>query len=319
MALVSPEMASGPRIAARPARRGARWAGLRDGRYATAALFLVPALTLFTLFVMLPMAEAGYYSLFKWNGFGDLSHYVGLRNYWLLARNRVFLSAIGNTGLVVAVSLLVQLPLALAMALLLAGRLPGRVLFRTVFFLPYILAEVASGMIWRFAFDGNYGLVAGIWRWFGAEPPFVLADQTWAIYAIMVVVVWKYFGFHMMIYIAGLQDIPKETIEAARIDGATPRQVLWYVVLPALLPTIRVSVFFAVVGSLQLFDLVIPLTGGGPSNSSHTVVSFLYSFGITRMDIGFGSAVGVVLFLVSVLFTVAYKTTLMRPERGAAR
>jgi raffinose/stachyose/melibiose transport system permease protein len=119
-------------------------------------------------------------------------------------------------------------------------------------------------------------------------------------------VVWKYFGFHMMLYIAGLQQIDPNLYEAAHIDGASGRQIFMRVTLPLLGPTIRLSVFFAVLGSIQLFDLIMPLTKGGPSDSTQTLVTYLYSYGVTRMRIGFGSAVGVILFVICVAFAFGY-------------
>ena len=297
----------------RAAVRRRRRVALRS-QVAPVVLMLVPALALFTIFVILPMGEAGFYSLFKWNGYGSPQDFVGFRNFELLLRNCTFWSALTNTGLIIAVSLAIQLPLALAMALLLAEKLRGRVAFRMVFFLPYILAEVATGLIWQFLYDGQYGAVALIWGWFGAQAPFVLADRTLAMGAVLVLVVWKYFGFHMMIYIAGLQSIPSEIIDAARIDGATPWQIVRRIKIPMLLPTIRLSVFFSVVGALQLFDMVMALTRGGPSNATHSLVTYLYTFGQMRMEIGFGSAVGVVLFLICVTFSIVYRRTLMRGD-----
>jgi len=126
--------------------------------------------------------------------------------------------------------------------------------------------------------------------------------------------VWKYFGFHMMLFIAALQGMDRNLIEAARIDGASRVQTIRYVIIPLLYPTIRLSAFFAVVGSLQLFDLVMPLTRGGPADSSQTMVSFLYTFGVTRMRVGFGSAVGVILFVICVTFAFTYKRWFMRDE-----
>ena len=292
------------------------WATLqranRHGRLTTMALFLPPALLLFTIFVVIPIGEAGFLGFYKWNGYGEVTNFIGTKNYELLTGNRVFKSALFNTGLVIAVSLLVQLPLALGMALFLARRFRGAYLFRTIFFLPFILAEVATGLIWRFIYDGEFGLVAAMWGVVGAEAPFVLAERGLAMYAIMAVVVWKYFGFHMMLYIAGLQNIPKDLIDAARVDGATRWQMTRYVTLPLLKPTIMLSVFFAVLGSLQLFDLVMPLTGGGPSNTTHTIVTYLYTFGIVRLRIGFGSAVGVVLFFICLVFALMYRRNLFQ-------
>ncbi|MGL4810429.1 MAG: carbohydrate ABC transporter permease [Beijerinckiaceae bacterium] len=285
-----------------------------SGKLAAVLLFLPPALLLFTLFVVLPIGEAAWYSGFNWNGFGSPKNWIGFDNYRFVLENRAFGIAIRNNLLIIAVSLLIQLPLALTLAIMLAEKFRGAVALRMLFFMPYILAEIATGLIFSFVYDGNYGLLAAIYGWFGAEAPHLLADPKTSMLAILIVVVWKYFGFHMMLFIAALQSLDKNMIEAARIDGATRWQVLRHVVIPLMYPTIRLSVFFAIVGSLQLFDLVMPLTRGGPADSSHTMVSFLYTFGVTRMRVGFGSAVGVILFVICVTFAFTYKRWFMRNE-----
>ena len=289
-----------------------RWLTSPSGR--AVVLMLPPALLLFTVFVVMPVGEAAWYSLYRWDGFGTPTDFVGWDNYRQVFESRVLGIALGNNLIIIAVSLLVQLPLALAMALILAERIPAAPLFRLVFFLPYVLAEIAAGIIWRFVYDGDDGLVGGIAQFLGTEAPQMLADPALAMTAILVVIVWKYFGFHMMLFIAGLQSIDRDLFAAARVDGATGWQVLRFVQLPLLKPTIKLSVFFSILGSLQLFDLVMPLTRGGPSDSTQTLVSFLYSYGITRMRVGFGSAIGVVLFVISVVFALAYRRTVMRDE-----
>ena len=207
-----------------------------DGRFTVLVLFLPPALLLFTLFVVLPIGEAAWYSGFNWNGFGRPTNWIGLDNYRFVLETRAFWLALRNNGLIIAVSLLIQLPLALALALILADRFRGAVALRMLFFLPYILAEIATGLIFSFVYDGDYGLVASIWHWFGAEAPHLLASTQTAMVAVLIVIVWKYFGFHMMLYIAALQGMDRSLIEAARIDGATRPQVLRYVVIPLALP-----------------------------------------------------------------------------------
>ena len=287
---------------------------LGDGRLATAALFLPPALLLFTLFVVTPIGEAAWYSGYNWNGFGAPRNWVGLENYRQVLDHRAFGIAFRNNLLIIAVSLLIQLPLALTLALMLAEKFRGSVALRMLFFLPYILAETATGLIFSFVYDGDYGLLAAIYRVFGAEAPHLLASPQTSMLAILIVIVWKYFGFHMMLFIAALQGMDKSLVEAARIDGASRWQVLRYIVLPLLKPTIKLSVFFAIIGSLQLFDLVMPLTRGGPADSSNTLVTYLYNFGILRMRVGFGSAVGVLLFLICVVFAFTYKRWVLRDE-----
>lgn len=287
---------------------------LRAGKWPVIALFLPPALMLFTLLVILPMGEAAWYSFYNWNGYGLPEKWVGLKNYELILKNGAFATALRNNLLIIVVSLIVQLPLAMWLATMVTQRIRGALLFRLVFFLPYILADVAAGIIWRFVYDGDFGLVGGVARAIGAEPPFWLADRDVAMYAILGVIVWKYFGFHMMLFIAGLQAIDRNVLEAADIDGATPWQKFRFVTLPMLGSTVRLSVFFAIVGSLQLFDMIMPLTGGGPLNATQTLVTFLYNFGVTRMQVGFGSAVGVILFVICVVVAFSYKRIFMRHD-----
>jgi len=289
----------------------------RFGGKATAAfIMLPPALILFTLFVIWPLLNAGYYSFFDWNGYGSPEKFVGVSNYQRTFQHGIFWVSVKNTMIVLLVSLLIQMPIALALALAIYKKTPTNALFRLVFFLPFILAEVAAGLIWSFAFDGDTGLVANITHALGWEQFFILADRHYAFYAICTVVVWKYFGFHMMIYIAALQAVPGELIEAARIEGAKHWAVIRHVQIPFIRPAIVVSGFFAVIGSLQLFDIIIPLTNGGPSNLTHTVVSYLYTFGLTRLNIGYGSAVGVILFVTAVAAATLYQWQL---NKAAAR
>ena len=277
-------------------------------------LFLPPALLLFTLFVILPMGEAAWYSFYNWNGYGLPTQWVGTKNYELIFNNGAFRQALINNGLIIVISIIIQIPLALWLATLVTHKIKGAVVFRLLFFLPFVLADVAAGMIWSFVYDGNFGLVAGVFNALGMEAPFWLADKQVAFYAVLGVIVWKYFGFHMMLFVAGLQSIDKSVLEAADIDGATGWQKFFRVTLPLLGSTVRLSVFFAVVGSLQLFDMIMPLTGGGPSNATQTMVTFLYSFGVMRMQVGFGSAVGVVLFIVCVTLAFGYKRIFMKND-----
>ena len=283
-----------------------------NGRLSAVLILLPPALILFTLFVILPLGESGVYAFYDWNGYGAPEDFVGLRNFEQMFGHSVFSVAVANTVKIVAVSLLIQMPLALLLALLIYRQTPTNAVFRLIFFVPYIMAEVAAGLIWSFVFDGNYGVTASIATSLGIEQFFVLADRELAFYAVMVVIVWKYFGFHMMIYIAALQGVPEDQIEAARIEGASRIQIVRHVQVPHIRPAIAVSAFFAIIGALQVFDVIIPLTNGGPSNQTQTIVTYLYEFGLTRLRIGFGSAVGVVLFVVAVLVAVFYQRIFMR-------
>ena len=299
------------------ARRLPFSASLRDQRgWKTALIFAAPALLLFTLFIVLPIVEAAGASVYNWNGLRapTADKFIGLANFQQLLSNKVFQRSLTNTGLLIAASLLVQLPLALAMAALLGQRRWGTVVFRMIFFLPFILADIAAGLIFHYVFDGDVGLISVVSQWFGGGPIALLADKDLAIVAVLVAATWKYFGFHMMLYIAGMQAIDRGLYEAAEIDGASALEKFWYITIPGIGSTIRLSIFFAVLGCLQFFDLVVPLTGGGPLNGSHTIVSFLYYFGIGRMRVGFGDAVGVTLFVICVAVAVAYRRWVMRND-----
>ena len=278
-------------------------------------IFMPPALILFTVFVVLPMVDAATFSFFDWTGYGPITDFVGLENYADVITHRNFGTAVRNSLIVVAVSLFIQLPLAMWAAIALAERGVSVNVLRTIFFVPFMLAEVAAGLIWKFVYDGNYGVLPNIGDAMGVDMPFVLADKLWVIPAIMLVITWKYFGFHMMIYIAGLQSIPSEVIEAARLDGVKKWQIIRHIKIPMIRSAIVISVFFAITGALQLFDIIIPLTGGGPSHSSHTIVTFLYQFGILRMKLGFGGAVSVLLFIACVAVALAYRRILFRVEQ----
>ena len=300
--------------------RPSLWRRLQDfsgsSQMRTCFLFLPPALLLFTLFVTWPVVEAAYYSFFNWNGYGAPSKWIGLENFLRVLNDPIFYHSLFNNLLIVLVSAFIQVPMALALALLISDKSRSSVIFRAIFFLPYILGEIVAGLIWRYIYDGNYGVLAVVYRWFGQQAPDVLATEGWATAALLLVVIWKYFGFHMALFVAGRQGVGDDVLEAAKIDGATRWESTLNIILPLMRPVIVLSLFFSILGSLQAFAIIVALTDGGPSNSTHSAVSYLYNFGIKRMRVGFGSAIGVTLFIICVLVMVFYKRLFMRPKEG---
>ena len=259
---------------------------MRSGRSTVVVLFLPPALLLFTLFVVMPVMEAGWYSFFNWNGYGRPTNWVGLAATRRGRPDPRVPLALRNNGLIIVVSLLMQLPLALTMAVLLAERFRGAVALRMLFFLPYILAEIAAGLIWRFVYDGDYGLLGrdlARLRGRGAAPPRQPEHRHGGDprRGRMEVLRLPHDALHRGA--AGHRPLAGRGRAHRRRDALAG---LRYVVIPCLYPTIRLSVFFAIVGSLQLFDVVMPLTQGGPADTSQTMVSFLYTYGFTRMRVG---------------------------------
>jgi raffinose/stachyose/melibiose transport system permease protein len=192
----------------------------------------------------------------------------------------------------------------------------GRAFFRTVFFLPFVLSEVITGVIWSFILRAQSGLLNSLLDALipGFTPRGWLGDRDIVLYVLFMVITWKYFGFHMILYMAGLQGIPTELEEAARIDGASPARVIWDVTIPLLVPTIRLSAFLSALGSLQYFDLVYIMTQGGPVNASETMATYMYDFGFRRFALGYGAAVSLVIFAICFGFAFAYQRSVMQRE-----
>lgn len=281
--------------------------------------FLAPALVLYIVFVIYPIAQGIRYSLFDWNGLQPLTEFVGLDNFVEAFGDDVFRGALAHNGIIVGLTLLLQLPFALFLAVLLDQDLRGRALMRMLFFAPYVLSEVVTAVVFRQIFrpDGllDTGLSAvvgdqiqGLWI---ANPDIVL-------YSVFFVVSWKYFGFHMILMLAGLQQIPDELEEAAAIDGAGWWQTFRHITLPLLGPTVRVSMFLGIIGSIQLFDLVWVMTGGGPVDASNTMATYLIDWGFRRSQFGYASAVSVIIFGISLLVALGYQRWVLRRDVDGA-
>jgi raffinose/stachyose/melibiose transport system permease protein len=281
--------------------------------------FLLPALLLYAIFVIYPIFQSIRYSFYDWNGLEPLTDWIGLGNYATAFSDPVFWEAVKHNFIIVILSLLLQIPFALAMALLISQNLKGKGVFRVMFFAPYILSEVVTGVVWRQIYRPN-GLLDQLLVSVGAgdHGHLWLADPSIALYSLFFVISWKYFGFHMVLMLAGLQQIPSELEEAAAVDGATYWQSLRYVTLPLLGPTIRVSVFLSIIGALQLFDLVWVTTKGGPVNSTSTMATYLVDWAFRRSQFGYASAVSVIVFGVSLIVALLYQRfVLSRDLEGA--
>ena len=287
-------------------RRG-RGAGAR-GKLTTIALFLLPALVLYGLLVIFPIVQAIHYSGYKWSGLGPLDDFVGLDNFKRALQDDVFRGAVKHNLIIAALSLCVQLPFALGVALLVNARLKGRALLRLLFFAPFVLSEVITAVVFNLMLQPD-GLVSAA----GLHPDW-LGNTSIVLYTCFVVISWKYFGFHMIIYLAGLQQIPHELEEAALIDGARRWQVFRYVTLPLLGPTIRISVFLSIIGALQVFDLVWVMTGGGPVNASNTMAIYVVDWGFKRFQFGYASAVAVIMLAISLVFALLYQRFVLRRD-----
>ncbi|GIF02120.1 carbohydrate ABC transporter permease [Paractinoplanes rishiriensis] len=278
--------------------------------WGTVVLFLSPALVLFGVLVLTPIAVAAYAGFFTWNGFGVPTTFVGLDNFRRLLADQVFVGDLQRSLLLIVLSIGIQLPVSLALAMLLNQPLRGRRAYRMIFFAPYVLSEVVTAVLFTMIFSPSQGLLGlgGTWL---AEPDTVM-------YALFVVISWKYFGFHTILYLAGRQGIPQELHDAAAIDGAGPWQAFRRITLPLLGPTIRISVFLSVLGTIQLFDMVWVLTGGGPIRSSETLAVTMFQEGFKRFHVGYASAISMVIFLISLAFGLLYQRFVLRRDLEGA-
>jgi len=279
------------------------------GRRSIAAwMFAGPALVMLGLFFFVPVLLAFALSLTNFDlyslaDYGN-TEFVGLANYIELVRTPLFWKALGNTVYFVLVGVPLSIALSLGAALLLhggIGRLTG--LFRTALFAPVVTTLVAVAVIWRYLLHTRYGFINHLLEQLGVQPVDWLGDPTWSMPAIILFAVWKNFGYNMVILLAGLQAIPGELYEAARIDGANGWQRFRHVTLPALGPMLLLVSILTMAGYFQLFAEPYVMTQGGPVESTVSVLYFMYDQGFKWWNLGFASAVAFALFLVMVLVT----------------
>ena len=305
-------------VPARPAqrRRRADW----PKRFEI-ALLTGPAIIVFLTFVIVPVLMAAYYGFFKWKGFGPPTNFVGLDNYLIIFKDTAFHEALTHNAFILVLSLVIQGPIAVGLALLLNQKLAGRGLIRVLIFVPYVVSEVIVGTGWSLMLQTN-GAVNDLLVKAGL-PGFTvdwLSNPKIALWSLMIIISWKYIGFAVILFLAGLQSIPEELFEAAAIDGATYWQTQRRITLPLLGPTLRIWAFLSIIGSLQLFDLVYIIWGQYVSSTAgtSTMATYMVSNGRNAGNYGFGNAVAVVLFLISLVIALTYQRFVLRRDTAGA-
>lgn len=273
-------------------------------------VFAAPALAVIAVFFGLPVLAAFALSLtdFDIYALADVRNlrFVGLDNYLRLLRNPLFWTALGNTAYFVAVGVPLSIAVSLGAALLLHSRLAVlRPLFRTALFAPVVTTVVAVAVIWRYLFHTRYGLANWALSWFGIDPVDWLGDPRWAMPTIILFAVWKNFGYNMIIFLAGLQSIPEDLYEAARIDGASPWRQFRHVTLPMLGPVLLMVAILTTAGYFQLFAEPYVMTQGGPLQSTVSVLYLMYEEGFKWWNLGNASAVAFLLFALMMAVTSA--------------
>jgi multiple sugar transport system permease protein len=289
--------------------KASRAAGEPGGSGRAGQLFVLPAAVLITLFFFVPVAAAFLLSFtdFDIYSIGNLSNarVVGLRNYIQLFHNPVFWSAVGNTFYFALVGGPLTVAASLGAALLVnakAVRFKG--LFRTVYFVPFVTTLVAVAIVWRYLYHPRYGLLNYMLGWVGISPIDWLGDPRWAMPAIILLAVWKNFGYNMLIFIAGLQAVPEELYEAARIDGAGAVRQFRSITLPMLAPTFFFVGVVTMIGYFQLFAEPYVMTQGGPLRATTSLVLFMYTEGFRWWRMGNAAAIAFLLFVIILAWTL---------------
>lgn len=259
--------------------------------------FLVPSVLLLIIFTVYPVISSLILSFQSTKG--GVTEFVGLSNYTKLFKDPIFYKSLGNTFQL----LIIQVPIMISLAVIIAAMLNSAALkfkglFRTAYFLPAITALVAASLVFLIILDENYGLANYILGIFGIEPISWLSDPFWSKVAVVTVMTWRWVGYNMVIFLAGLQMIPDELYEAAELDGAGILKKFFKITLPLLKPVFIFTIVTSTIGTLQLFDEVYILTGGGPNNATMTITLYLYETGFKYFDFGYASAMAYVLVLI---------------------
>ncbi|GGK97376.1 raffinose/stachyose/melibiose transport system permease protein [Curtobacterium luteum] len=285
------------------------------------AVLAGPAVIMFVGFVILPVVLAAYYGFYRWQGYGAPVDFVGLQNYTVIFTDPDFRGVLWHNLFIVIGSLVVQGPIAIVLALLLNQRIRGRGLIRVLIFLPYVISEVIVGTGWSLMLQSS-GAVNDLLQsiGLGALRNDWLSNPDIALWTLLGIISWKYIGFAVILFLAGLQSIPEELFEAAQLDGASYWQIQRRITLPLLGPTLRIWAFLSIIGSLQLFDLVYIIWGQyiASTAGTSTMATYMVANGRLSGNYGYGNAVAVVIFLISLVVALVYQRFVLRRDTAGA-
>lgn len=286
----------------RPARRPSR---LRRRNALIGWSFILPNFIGFAALTLVPVVVLFYMSLTNWNVFGR-ADFIGLANFQRLVGDGSFRIALLNTLYFAAMNIPLTIIASLGLALLLNNKFRGVAFFRTAAFFPYITSIVAIAIVWNLLFSPQYGPINEVLRFVGiAHPPGWLTSTDWAMPAVVIVSVWRDMGYYMILFLAGLQAVPRELNEAARVDGANVIQRFFNVTLPSLRPTTFFVIVILTINSFKIFDLILVMTDGGPGQATLVLSQFIYRKGLVESQFGYASAASVALFFLCILVTIA--------------
>lgn len=282
----------------------ARYLTPRRREYLIFLLFIAPNFLLFAVFTFWPLVYSLGLSFTRWNMIAPTPTFIGLDNYVNLMKDDIFWLAARNTVYIAFGVVFIKLAIALGLAMVLNQPLAGRTLYRAIIFSPTFTSSVAIAMVWTWLFDPFYGLLRIPLELVGLSSPNWLSDVNWTIPSLIIVSIWQGIGYDMVIFLAGLQSVPKELYDAAKVDGATGWNLFRHITFPLISPTTFFLVITSVISSFKIFDLVSVMTQGGPLNSSNVLVYYLYQTGFKFFKMGYASSIAIVFFFVVLVITI---------------
>lgn len=272
-------------------------------------LFLAPALLIYSIVVVYPMVYSAYLSLFRWDGISPTKVFVGLGNYvTLFTQNEVFWIALKNNAVWLIAALILPTSIGLGLAVLLNLKFRGSAIFRSVFYFPAVLSLAIVGLIWTWIYHPDLGLLNQVLGALSLKPlqRNWLSDPQVAIYPVIIAATWNAVGLPMLLFLAGLQTVPMELLEAAKIDGAGPIRRFMHVTFPLIRETTLIVLAITAINALKAYDIVYAMTNGGPANRTQLLSTWMYFLTYNYNQVGLGTAIAVVLFSLTLIFAIPY-------------
>jgi sn-glycerol 3-phosphate transport system permease protein len=267
---------------------------------------VAPAITVFSIFFIYPIIYMVYLSMFDWNFISPNKNFVGMQNFTDLLTEKEFIQVITNTSIYTVLTVTFIIGLSLVLALWLNKTSMFSSFVQGAIFSPHIVSWVSISMIWAWVMDPQYGLLNWFIGLFGFAKLAWLSSQKTSLISLVIVAVWKGLGYNTLVFIAGLQSIPKDIYEAAALDRSKPWTTFYRLILPMLSPTIFFLVIINMIGSFQVFETIAIMTQGGPVNTTNTLVYYIYEYGFRFFKIGYASAAGVILLFIVGILTILY-------------
>ena len=255
-----------------------------------------------------PFFQSIYFSFTRWNGVTAVKEWVGLANYRALIRDDLFWLSLQHTVIWVIIGTIAPMVIGMLLAMLLWSRPKGFTLFRTVYFMPQVLSSVVIGIIWSWIYNPIFGILNEALEPSGLEDISRgwLGDPDVALYAVLVAAIWAAIGFVFVIFLAGLQNVSKDLLEAATVDGANAWQRFWNVTVPQMANVINVVIALLLIGGFRVFDIIFVMTGGGPANATEVLATYTYKEAFTQNNVGYASTLSVVMTVISLIASVTF-------------